>query len=409
MGSSHRWQVMILALLMQALIIGFAIYSFTFFVTPWMDTFAAQRSDLMLAYSLHSVTAAILSPICGILIDRFPARRLILIGASVFCLALVLMARVPSAVALVAVFSVVIPIGLILSGPLMAQTLVAQAFADNQGRALGIAALGTSLGGFVMPLAVTSLLAQYDWRVVFDLMAMATALLIIPLTILILRPTKMEGGAHHDQANAKSTTELLRDPTIFALALSYVIPAALLMALMQNVGPLADDLSISTRQAGLIISITALLMAVGKYVVGSLADRVPLGRIYYSLAIVVGLGMGLASTANTFVPLALAVFLVGGTAGGIFPLIATAVVRRYGPANFGRVMGIAMAIAGASGLAPLAASWGRDMTGSYQAPFMALIPLLLVSAFAFHLFSRGATREPLPATGTPGDPLAESP
>ncbi len=388
MRVGEPWRVMVLAIVMQVLVIGFGIYCFTFFVTPWMDTFRASRSELMLGYSLHSVTAAVLSPICGILIDRYPARRLVTIGTLAFCVALLAMARAPSALLIIVGYALIVPIGLIMAGPLMAQALVAQTVRENQGRALGLAALGTSIGGFVMPLVVTQLVEQYGWRDVFDLVAFATAVLILPLVAFAL-PASAAGADHGLHAEGTRTTrDLLRQPAIFYLAVSYLIPASALMAVMQNVGPLAEDISLSPQQAGGIISGTALLMAGGKFVVGVLSDKVSLMRLYLFLAISVAIGMVLASSARTLVPLAIAVFLIGTTAGGGFPLIANAASRRFGPANFGRVLGVVMAVAGGSGLLPLAASWGRDLTGSYRAPFLALAPTLALGVVAFMLFMR---------------------
>lgn len=388
MRTGDPWRVMSLAIVMQTLVIGFGVYCFTFFVTPWTDTFGASRSELMLAYSLHSVTAAILSPLCGILIDRHPARRLVTIGTLAFCGALFVMARAPSAFVVIVGYALIVPVGLLMAGPLMAQALVAQTVRENQGRALGLAALGTSIGGFVMPLVVTQLLEQTDWRHVFDLVALATLALVLPLIAFAL-PSGAPGGAHgHDARGARSTGDLVREPAIFYLAISYLIPASALMAVLQNVGPLAIDIAVSPRQAGGIISVTALLMAGGKFVVGTLSDRVSLKRLYVVLAGSVAVGMVMASVARSLVPLAIAVFLIGTTAGGGFPLIAAAASRRFGPANFGRVLGVVMAVAGGSGLMPLAASWGRDLTGSYQAPFLVLAPTLALGVVAFMLFAR---------------------
>lgn len=386
------WRVMLLALVMQTLVIGFGIYCFTFFVTPWTETFGAKRSELMLAYSLHSLTVAVLSPICGIWIDRYPARRLVTMGTLTFCVALCVIARAPSAIVIIVAYALVVPVGLLMAGPLMAQALVARAVRENQGRALGIAALGTSIGGFAMPPLITLLVAQMGWRDVFDLVALATAVAILPLVVFALRPG-MEGEArdHHDEG-ARPTRELLREPAIFYLALAYLLPASALMAVMQNVGPLATDIGVSPQQASGVISITALLMAGGKIVVGTLADRVSLLPLYAVLAGSVAGGMLLASAADSLVPLAVSVFLVGTTAGGGFPLIAAAASRRFGPANFGRVLGIVMAVAGGSGLLPLAASWGRDLTGSYRAPFLVLAPTLALGMIAFVLFVRDERR-----------------
>jgi MFS family permease len=397
MRFDSSWQVLCLSISMQVLIVGFGIYCFTFFLTPWMETFDVQRSEMMLGYSFHSLTAAVLAPVCGIWIDRYPARRLVMIGITAFCLALFGMARAPSALAINVGYALMVPIGLVMAGPLIAQALVARSFRENQGRALGLAALGTSLGGFLMPLVVTQLLDRYGWREVFDLVAIATALVLFPIAAFVLRGDGTGGTSDHDIAAARPTGELVREPAVFYLAISYLIPAALLMALLQNVGPIAADLGISTKQAGGIVAITALLMAGGKFVIGSLADLVSLRTLYMGLALFVGIGMAIASVAGSLVTLSVAVFLVGTTAGGGFPLIAAAAVRRFGPENFGRVLGIVMAVASASGLFPLIASYGRDLTGSYRAPFLVFLPALALGAFCFHRFLRSESSAPVEA------------
>jgi MFS family permease len=155
------WRVIGLAITVQVLVIGFGIYCFTFFIAPWMDSFGVQRSELMLGYTLHSLTAAALYPICGIWIDRYPARRRVIIRIVAVCLALAGMARSPSPLWITLGYALIVPIGFVMTGPLMAQALVARSFHKNQGRALGIAALGTSVGGLLMPLVVTQLLEGY--------------------------------------------------------------------------------------------------------------------------------------------------------------------------------------------------------------------------------------------------------
>jgi len=391
----QRWQVVILALVMQMLVVGFGIYCFTFFVIPWMEDFDAQRGDLMLGYTGHSLVAAMVSPFCGFLIDRYPVRRLTMGAVTIFCVALVLIARAPTAQLVAATYALLVPIGLLLGGALMGQALVARAFTENQGRALGIAALGTSLGGLVMPIAVTGLLEAYHWREVFDFVAITTAVIVLPLAFFVLRPGSDMSHGVHAGPPARSTGELLRDPSVAFVAIAFVMLSGLFIGVQQNVGPLAADLAITQRQAGIVMSISALLMAVGKFTIGSLADRVRHLTLYGCLTAMSGAGLVLTATAASVVPFAIGVFLVGIAGGAAFPLISTATLHHFGAANFGRVVGIVLAVGGLSGVVPLFASWMRDTSGSYGAAFLSLLPLLVVGLLCFRLFA--VRRPPQPA------------
>jgi predicted MFS family arabinose efflux permease len=171
-------------------------------------------------------------------------------------------------------------------------------------------------------------------------------MVVLPIAAFVLKKVGTGGGHHADERAAppRPTGELIREPAIYFLAVSYMIPAALLMALLQNVGPIATDLSISAQQSGGIVAVTALLKAGGKFVVGSLADRVSLRSLYMGLALTVVIGMVIASMAQSLSSLSIAVSLVGLSAGGAFPLIAADAVRRFGPKKFGRVLGILLAL-----------------------------------------------------------------
>src|SRR5690606_26068146 len=140
--------------------IGIGVYCFTFFVVHWVAEFNTPRSELMLAYMGMTLVTGLLAPFYGILIDRAHSRWVITGGVVAFSLGLLAVAAAPNAIAIILCFWLVLPLGIGLAGPLMAQTLVAQAFATRRGMALGICALGTSIGGLVMPVVTTTLLTH---------------------------------------------------------------------------------------------------------------------------------------------------------------------------------------------------------------------------------------------------------
>src|SRR5690606_24537640 len=128
MRLDYRWQVLAFALVMQILVIGVGVYCFTFFVVHWVEEFQVPRGELMLGYMGMTLMAGLLAPFSGILIDRFQRRWVITAGVLAYTLGLLAVVAAPTAIAIILIFWVLMPLGMGLAGPLMAQTLVAQAF-----------------------------------------------------------------------------------------------------------------------------------------------------------------------------------------------------------------------------------------------------------------------------------------
>lgn len=386
-NSAHAYRILALMLLMQTLVIGVGMYCFGFFVVHWMAEFSAPRSELMLGYFALTLMAGILAPVAGGWIDRYPHRWLMMLGAVVFALALVLLTLASSGWFIVAVFACILPFGLTLAGPLISQTLVAQAFVERRGMALGICALGTSLGGFLMPLIVTYALESYSWRQVLWVLA-AISIGFLPLIYWVLTASQTTRAQGAGKKTAMSNKNLFRDLNLYKLAFAYFVPATLFIGVLQNIGLHTQDLGMSQTQAGLIVSMAAGLMAGGKLLVGWLADKIAHGWLYFGLLTIVAVSMALSATATGFYLLALGVVVLGTSAGGLTPLINMVVVERYGMANFGRVMGVLMGSASLSGVSPFLVGWLRDLTGSYQTAFLLLLPLVIPAAIAFARLSK---------------------
>jgi MFS family permease len=387
MPNTYRWQVLIFSLLMQALVVGVGVYCFAFFVVHWVEEFNTPRSELMFGFMGMTLVAGLLSPLGGVLIDRFSVRWVITAGVVAQSLGLVLVSQASSAVAITLIFWLLMPLGMVLAGSLMAQALVAQAFDTGRGMALGICSLGTSIGGLIMPMVATAMLREMEWRPVVSLLAITIFVVILPLTFLIVRNRKTMVQPAGEQP-AISTRALLRNRDVYLLGVAFLVPASLFVGVLQNMGLYSQDLAIEQQQAGMIVAVSAMLMAAGKFITGALADRMNHHLIYYTLLGLAGAAMLVVATADSFVSLAGGVFLLGATAGGVLPLVSAAAAQRFGVANFGRAMGVIMGFGSLSGMAPLAAGWIRDYSGSYEVSFLVLAPLVIPAVICFGLLRK---------------------
>lgn len=384
---SNPWPVLIYCCLMQAFIIGIAVYGFSLLVVPWTEAFTASRSDLLLAMTTTSVAAAVFAPLAGWLIDRKPSKQLILIGQAFFGLALLLMSFAEAAWHIVAIYTLVVPVGTVLSGPLIAYAVAAKRVHDNTGLAMGVIALGTSIGGFVAAPVIGALLADYAWQQVLLGLALAVpALLMLPgLFILDADPDAPSPPQASDPQKASVPISIL---PIAAFVFCGMVPSFMFMAVVHNMGALAMDIGVSLQQAAWAISLASIAMAAGKLIGGYLSDRIGVVAQYFLILSMLGLGMAMVIFANTFVLLVSAACLIAAFTGGVAPLMAGLVKTRWRPDLFGRVMGIHTAFAGLSAVGSYLAAVVRDTTGSYSIAFAVLASLLVVAAFVFSWFLR---------------------
>lgn len=376
----NPWITVAYCCLMQAFTIGIGVYSFALFVVPWIEEFSVERGTLMVAITGSSIACALLAPVGGWLMDKYQSKTLILIGQLVFCAGLAAIAYAPSPAIITLLFIALVPVGVTLAGSVMAFSLAARRVKTRRGLAMGITALGTSIGGFVIPFVVTFLLSEYSWRTVYLILAALVMVLVFLPGMFILSADAPAGSLPQQ----KGPPEVLDFKAIALLGVCFLVPSLLFIGVLHNLGAYALDIGVSQEQAAVVISSCSVLMAVGKLMSGSLSDRV--NQFYLYLVVLCGLGLAMLITAGAqnFASLLGGVGLLSFFIGWVAPLIACIVGRRWPVEMFGRVMGLTSAFAGLSGIGSLV----RDAVGSYSLAFLGLSSLLVLALVCFLFLSR---------------------
>ena len=158
------------------------IYGFTSFINPVIATFGWTYSQITLAMTVRSVTTGILNPFIGALADRWPIRRLLIIGGIMLGLGYFVLSRISGPAMFYAGY-IVIGIGGALSIQLVPQTTIARWFRKNLGKANGITGFSVALGGVAVPLLVM-VIDSYGWQDTFLFAAIGSWILILPLSFL---------------------------------------------------------------------------------------------------------------------------------------------------------------------------------------------------------------------------------
>ncbi len=385
----YGWNILAAGIVFQAVSFGIGIYCFTFWVDPWSREFAVGRSQVMTVFVTLQVAMGALAPFAGRAMDRLSIRALVVAGALSLALALALAARVSALWQLNVVYGTLVVGGMLLCGPLAAQTLAARWFESRRGLALGISTVGTSVGGFVMPPLVTTLQAQIGWRDANDLLAIGVVLSVVPLVWLVVRnaPPVAEPTAvtAHGGPDPAAPLTVLRDRSFWLLVLAFTPMITAVGAAQQNLAPFADDNGTSPQVTAYLVSLMALTMIAAKVAFGALVDRWDLRWLFFFVLAVLATALSLMLGAVNGPTLMLACALLGIAAGGFLPLLASAVSTRFGVAAFGRVMGMVGPFTTLAALGPWLAGYLRDVSGNYDLAWIAMGLLLLPSAVCMAL------------------------
>src|SRR5580692_7334855 len=140
------------------------VYTFSVFLKPLTAEFGWSRESASIAFGIAAMTVAVCSPPLGLLLDRYPARRIILPCITVFGCAfasLSLMTR-----HLWHLYAVFFVLGIVGNGT--AQLAYTRAittwFHERRGTAFAVLMAGGTVGAMILPPVAQALIDAAGWR-----------------------------------------------------------------------------------------------------------------------------------------------------------------------------------------------------------------------------------------------------
>ncbi len=397
----YGWRIVAVAFVADFFAVGFLFYSYGVFFKAIAADLGGSRLGVSVGLVASFSVGSLLAPFLGRALDRYPIRRIMIAGAVVAASGYALVSQVQTLGQFYLVFALLVGVGVTAMGGLSSATLVSNWFVARRGTALGVATIGISLSGLLMPQVATSLIEAIGWRGGYLVYAVATLLCVVPPVAFLVhnRPEHVgllpDGAPSVEAAHAKTapaerswaTRELLRDGAFWGLSLFFGFAFFATSGVLVHLVPHATDLGITQYRAAACLSIAAGVGTVAKFGFGYLVDRVS-PRLAIALC-VAGQLLGLAAIARADTELGLlgGAAIFGGGMGGLVPIQGALIGRFFGRLSYGKVAGLMRPIQipfHALG-APLA---GRvfDSTGSYDlafAVFGAAYVLALVTTATF--------------------------
>ncbi|MBW1683637.1 MAG: MFS transporter [Deltaproteobacteria bacterium] len=374
------WRMVGVAFVVEFIAVGFFFYSFGVYFKAIDAELAGSRLGVSLGLMVTSAVGGIIAPFMGRALDRYPIKRIMLMGAVALSVAFALLSRVTAIWQFYLVLGTFFAFGMSMMGGLATAKLVANWFQARRGTALGIAGVGISLSGFVMPPVAAWLVSELGWRGGFLVYALGTLAVVVPVVALFVvnRPEDMglrpDGAApepeesHAASADVSwSTRQILRSRNFWAIALPFAMSFSMLSAILIHLVPHATDIGIPMSRAAWVLSFAAGAGAVGKLLFGRLVDLIePRLTIWISFGTqLAGLLVIMQEPGYTGLVAGAVVFGLG--MGGVVPLQGAVAGLAFGRLSFGKVMGLMRPVQAPLGLigVPLA-GWIYDTTGGYD-------------------------------------------
>ena len=380
----YGWWIVTACLCINMYTGGVVFFGFTAVFEPIANEFGWSYAQISLAASLRGFEMGLLSPIIGLLVDRWGPKRLMFSGAFLGGLGLILLSRISSLGMFYSSF-ILITIGMSTCTSTVTVTAVANWFRKNMGIATGVVVSGFALGGLIVPLA-TTLIDDLGWRNAMVILGIGLWIIGLPLSLAVRHKPEQyglhvdgipdkpkESGRYSNLSNDNGkdidVRQALMSRPFWHISFMAMYQTFAVSAVVTHVMPYFSSIGINRAVAGFMASAIPVASIGGRLSFGFLGDKFAKKWIAASgiTMLIIGLILfGNVPNLGIWILLPFTV-LFGVGWGGNVPMRPALLREYFGRKRIGTLLGFAfgVAVAGQIAGAPLA-GWLFDIWGNYQ-------------------------------------------
>jgi sugar phosphate permease len=403
----YGWWIVLASFLILSFTSMTGSYGLSLFYKRLIDYFGWSRTALAGAISLSRLETGFLAGVEGFLVDRFGARRMILVGITLSSIGMILLSRIESLFAFYIVFVILITFGRSLSSMVAIDTTVANWFIRRRGTAFGLLRTAVAVGAAGV-IVVAWFIDQYGWRTSFVAIGIATFILGIPTALVIRhRPeqygllpdgdsqahdVRKDSSGHGSQIDDPADNEDIGMPIMKALtskpfwtlSFGFSIRIMVTSAATLHAIPLVEDLGYSQTTAAAILGSMGMVSIIGRLGGGLLNDYIGTKRVAVASVCCLALSCLILAFAQNLWQIILFVAIYAPSYGCSAATMPAIKGDYFGRLNYGSIVGLSgMVQMAGSMLGPIFAAYVFDTTGDYKFAFIIFAILLTISAALF--------------------------
>ena len=382
----YPWFIAVFAGVVLMVSNGQTISGLSVYDVAFIEEFGWSLGEIKFRDMITLLLAGLAAPFIGILIDRLGVRRCMLVGWVLLILGNIAYSRLESLTGLYLVHAL-FALVLVVCGLNAAVILVSKWFTRYRGTAIGIALMGTSMGGIVFPQYGTAMIEALDWRGAFAWGSLFPAVMLVITWLLVKdKPdapaASAEAAAAPDPDAGMAYADALRSRSFWALAIIAMTTFYTVLGTQAHIFVYMTDADFSARVATNAISLFFFCALIGKFVFGLAADYFDKRKVFYGNILVMLLGsLILIRMDVALIWVAVTAFGLGW--GGVYTMLQLTVMNIFGTRDAGKILGtITVLDASGGGLGIWLTGVIYDTTGSYELPFLIFAALIVIALAA---------------------------
>ena len=394
----YGWYVVAAALVITTTTSGLAFYNLSILLAAFISERGFPVALVSAATATFFIAGGIGGLLSGRLVDRWDARGVIVINAVIAAGALATVGYLYEGWQLFA-FHIVFGFAHGAMSLVPVTTVLARWFNVRRSLAFSIGSTGLSLGGILVAPVVALSIERYGLAAVAPWMALGMLVGIVPVTLLVLRPSPQSMGLQPDGLSQAQMSEVPPQPsTSYADAARsgyfLAVSAAYLFLLGAQVGAIAHLYRLvltreSTHTAAIALAVLATGSTIGRLVGGGLLLKIPAQRFGVGLMAVQAVSLALLAVAQGPVLIVMATALFAVTIGNSLMIHPLLLVERFGTRDYGRIyatsqMITVVGVAGCPALVGLLYEVDRD----YLMPFLVIASITLLGLATLAAFAK---------------------
>ncbi|MYA20876.1 MAG: MFS transporter [Chloroflexi bacterium] len=402
----YGWTIVGVAFLATFAHVGYLNSVLGIFQPALHEEFGWSRAEVAGALTLGSLAGGLLSPLFGVVLDRYGARWLIAGPAILLAVGCLLLAELRELWQFYLLFATGRALAI---SAMMAAAVVAVSnwFIRRRPLAIAIGTLGMRVGNATIPLIVAIVIAARGWPDGFRALGVVFLLFGIVPALLLMRRRPEDMGLHPD-GDPPPTPEQRRSAALLDPAWTlraalrtrayWLVGLAFALAIFGNGAinfhqiPHLVDRGLTTTSAALILTVMSITGAAGGLVSGIVATRVRARWTMVGALILQSSGVLLLLAVDSFAMALLYAVWYGWFFGVMVTQLQVVYAEYFGRLQLGVIRGSFQPVAlGFNAAGPLALGVWFDRAGGYEGPFTLIIVFFLIAALAL-----SAARYPTP-------------
>ena len=339
-------------------------YSFAAFFENFAKEFAAQRADVSWIFGLCGLVYFVLGAGGGMLADRWGPRLVCMTGMVFIAIGLFVTSLAQSLATVYLSYGLLVGLGIaFVYTPSIAS--VQPWFNKRRGLASGIASSGIGAGTLILPVVVSYLLAEVNWRVALQMMSAGVLLIGLSAGFLLKRAPDLTGSTR-GQLPGLSLSTALKTPAFKWLYMGTLLGAPVMFVPFAHISAAARDAGLPDAQAVGLVGLIGIGSLVGRFAIGWLADRLGRVRTLMLMQCLMGLSYLVWAGAQDRWMFALFALWFGLSYGSIVSLLPAICMDLFGGRAVSAIIGTLYTGAALGNLlGPVLAGQVFDMTQSY--------------------------------------------